>query len=529
MTGSISRRRLLVTSAALGGGALTVGGFAVAGGSLTTGQPGLLLRSQAPLPRPYEVPLPTPQVLAPIRTSGTTDVYEITQRTARLQILPGLETTAWTYGGTFPGPTIVSRSGRRTMVRHRNELPHPTVVHLHGGHTPYSSDGYPTALILPPGHTASHDDGMAGMPGMSGASDAQDIAAVQRTYTYPMAQRAATLWYHDHRMGFTGANVWNGLAGFHLVHDDEEEALPLPRGERDIPLMITDRSFAADGSFRYPALDAEQHKPGVSDQYMDGVLGDVVLVNGAPWPVLETEGLRYRLRLLNASNARRYRLALDPQPPGGGGLVQIGSDGGLLERPLKHDALDIAPGERFDVVVDFSRYRPGTRVRLVNRLGSGGTAAVMRFDVSTARPPADDSRIPARLSTLPAPQPENAVATRTFHFQRSSGSMGWTINGRAYKPGRPLAKVRLGTTEIWRFVTDFHHPIHLHLDHFRVTARNGASIGPYDEGWKDTVDLRPAESVEIVTRFTDYPGRYMLHCHNLEHEDMAMMADFVTE
>jgi spore coat protein A, manganese oxidase len=526
MTGGIARRRLL-TAAALGGGALAAGGWALAGGSLGPGQPGLLLRSLAALPKPYTVSLPIPPVLAPTRSSGTSDVYDIVQRVARLRILPGFETTAWTYGGTFPGPTLVSRSGRRTVVRHRNELPHPTVVHLHGGHTPDGSDGYPTALIRPR-NGATPAGGTAGMPGMSAAADARGEAAVERTYTYPMQQRAATLWYHDHRMGFTGPNVWHGLAGFHLVHDDEEEELSLPRGERDIPLMINDRAFAADGSFRYPALDAAQRTPGVTDPYTDGVLGDVILVNGAPWPVLRTQRLRYRLRLLNASNARRYRLAVDPPPPGGGALVQIGGDGGLLERPLAHDILDIAPAERFDVIVDFSRYRPGTRVRLVNRLGSGSTADVMRFDVSTARPPTDDARIPDRLSAIPAPQPERATATRTFHFQRRGRSTGWTINGRPYQPGWPLATVRLGTTELWRFVTDFHHPVHLHLDHFRVIARNGHSPGPYDAGWKDTVDLRPAESVEIVTRFTDYPGRFLLHCHNLEHEDMAMMADIVT-
>ncbi|WP_255951371.1 multicopper oxidase family protein [Streptomyces odontomachi] len=527
MTGRIARRRLLA-AAAVGGGALTVGGWAMAGRSLTPGQPGLLLGSRTALPQPYAVPLPVPQVLAPTHSGSTADVYEITQQTARLRILPGLETTAWTYGGTFPGPTLVSRSGRRTVVRHRNELPHPTVVHLHGGHTPHGSDGYPTALILPRGGTASAADGMPNMPGMSEAADPRGDATAERTYTYPMHQRAATLWYHDHRMGFTGANVWHGLAGFHLVHDDEEQALPLPRGEQDIPLMITDRAFAADGSFRYPALDAAQHTPGVTAPYMDGVLGDVILVNGAPWPTLTTQRLRYRLRLLNASNARRYRLALDPPPPGGGGLVQIGSDGGLLERPLAHDTLDIAPAERFDVVVDFSRYRPGTRVHLVNGLGSGSTAHVMRFDLAAARPPADDSRIPDRLSAIPAPAPQRASVTRTFHFQRRA-STGWTINGSPYEPGRPLATVRLGTTERWRFVTDFHHPVHLHLDHFQVAARNGRSPGPHDAGWKDTVDLRPAESMEIVTRFTDYPGRFMLHCHNLEHEDMAMMADFVAE
>ncbi|MEU6218774.1 multicopper oxidase domain-containing protein [Streptomyces sp. NPDC047022] len=210
--------------------------------------------------------------------------------------------------------------------------------------------------------------------------------------------------------------------------------------------------------------------------------------------------------------------------------MQIGGDGGLLEPPVAHDALDIAPAERFDVVVDFSRYRPGTQVRLVNRLGSGGTGAVMRFGVSpAAQQPSDDSHIPPLLSRIPAPRPERAAATRTFLFQRRNGPNGWTINGRPYEPGRPPATVRLGTTGVWRFVTDFHHPVHLHLDHFQVTGRNGRAPGPYDAGWKDTVDPRPAESVEIVTRFTDYAGRFMLHCHNLEHEDMAMMADFVTE
>lgn len=522
-------RRLFLSGAFLGGGAIAAGSWAWAGQSLTPGHPGLLLRSEAPLPRPYQALLPVPAVLKPTRTDGTTDYYEITQRSASLRILPGLNTPAWTYEGSFPGPTLVSRSGRRTVVRHHNELPHPTVVHLHGGHTPYDSDGYPTALILPTGAHAS-SSGTPGMADMPGMAQAPRPAAGARTYTYPMDQRAATLWYHDHRMGFTGPNVWRGLAGFHLVHDDEELALSLPSGERDLPLMIADRSFAADGTFRYPALDAAQGTPGVTDPYMDGALGDVILVNGAPWPVLETQRLRYRLRLLNASNARRYRLALDPQPPGGGGLVQIGGDGGLLERPLAHDELGIAPAERFDVVVDFSRYRPGTRVRLVNRLGSGRTAEVMRFDVSSsARPPADDSAVPARLSTVAALDPTRAVATRTFLFQRSSGGTGWTINGQPYRPGHSLATPRLGTTEVWRFVTDFHHPVHLHLNHFQVMARNNSSPGPYDAGWKDTVDLRPAESLEIVTRFTDYPGRFMLHCHNLEHEDMAMMADFVTE
>ncbi|MFC8943691.1 multicopper oxidase family protein, partial [Streptomyces griseoincarnatus] len=342
----------------LTGAAVALGAAGFAGRDLLRpGQPGLVLPSQAPLPGRFEIQLPVPPVLRPTSSDGTTDYYDVVQQVADLEILPGLRTEAWTYGGSFPGPTIVSRSGRRAAVRHRNELPRPTVVHLHGGHTPAESDGYPMDLVMP---------------------------ADRRDYTYPMEQRAATLWYHDHQHGFTGPAVWRGLAGFHLVHDDAEDALHLPAGDRDIPLMITDRSFAADGGFHYPLVDPSMAEHGVQDRYMDGVLGDVVLVNGAPWPALDVARARYRLRFLNASNARRYRLELDPQPSDGGALVQVGSDGGLLARPITHDAIDVAPGERFDVVVDFARFAPGTRVRLLNRLGEGRTTEVMCFDVSSA-------------------------------------------------------------------------------------------------------------------------------------------------
>ncbi|MEU6009340.1 multicopper oxidase domain-containing protein [Streptomyces sp. NPDC047453] len=526
------RRRTFLGAggAVLGVGAVALAGRPLLGSYFSEGKPGELLSSTAKLPAPYQVPLPVPAVLKPASTSGTTDTYDITQRVAELEILPGLRTKAWTYGGTFPGPTVVSRSGRRTVVRHRNELNQPVVVHLHGGHTPAASDGYPTSLILPAdgsydAHRAAMD--MAGgKHGMSMDHSAMDLAEGVRSYTYPLEQRAATLWYHDHRMGYTGASVWMGLAGFHLVHDDEEERLPLPSGERDIPLMITDRSFAEDGSFRYPMVDPGFHAPGVTDAYMNGVLGDVVLVNGAPWPVHEVQRLRYRLRLLNASNARLYKLELDPQPEGGDAFVQIGSDGGLLSSPRPHDALEIAPGERFDVVVDFSRYRPGTKVRLLNRFGDGTTAEVMRFDVGPGSPK-DDTTVPEKLGEVAALDPGRATVTRDFYFRGSV--KGWTINDLEYKPGRALARPKLGQTEVWRFTTNFHHPVHLHLNHFQVVSRNNKGLGAYDHGWKDTVDLRPAEAVEVAVRFTDYTGPFMLHCHNLEHEDMAMMGDFVTE
>jgi spore coat protein A len=505
MTRQVNRRRFLgiATTAVAGGAAATFVGTGFGRSNvLAPGEPGTLLRSAISLPPPFRVPLPVPPVLCPVRSDSSADYYEITQQVSDLEILPGVTTRAWTYGGTFPGPTLLARSGRRAVVRHRNELPRSVVVHLHGGHTPSEDDGYPGDTILPTG---------------------------TRDYGYPHDQRAATLWYHDHSMGFTGATVWRGLAGFHLVHDDEEDALPLPKGERDIPIMITDRAFTADGQFDYPALAPNFAVPGVLDDYVDGVLGDVILANGAPWPVLGVDQLRYRFRFLNASNCRRYRLELDPPPPGGGGLVQIGSDGGLLAAPLSHDAIELASAERADVVVDFSRYPPGTRVRLRNSLGDGRTGEVLLFDVSSAtRTPADDATVPPILSTVDMLDPAKATVTREFLFQNRGRKQGWTINGKPYRPGIPLAVPHLGDTEIWRFVSDVHHPIHLHLGHFQVLARNNANLGPYDHGWKDTVDLRSSESVEIAVRFTDYPGRYVFHCHNLEHEDMAMMADFVT-
>ncbi|MFC4113233.1 multicopper oxidase family protein [Nonomuraea zeae] len=485
---ALSRRGFL---GVLGGAALATAGCAAL--AETSGQ---LLTSRAPLPRPFTVPLPVPAVARPTAAGH----YEVTQRAARIEILPGLTTEVWGYAGTFPGPTFDLRRGGDATIRVRNELTVPTSTHLHGGVNPPDSDGYPTDLVVPAGHPHGHDHGHGGHAAVihQGAKD----------YRYPLEQRAATLWYHDHRMDFTAPQVWRGLAGFALVRDEEEDALPLPGGERELPLMICDRAFEEDGSFRYPG----RHDP----DFMEGVEGDVILVNGAPWPVAEVSATRHRLRLLNASNARRFRLRLDP----GGRFVQIGSDGGLLAAPVTHDTITMAPGERFDVVVDFSAYPVGSTVTMVNTLAGGSASNVMRFVV--ARRAREDSAVPRALSRPPGRAP--AVATRTFDFRRSESA--WTINGQPYRPGVPLARPRLGTSEVWRLTSDFHHPVHLHLAHFQVLARNGRPPAATDAGWKDTVDVRPYEVVDVLARFDGYRGRYMMHCHNLEHEDMAMMADF---
>jgi FtsP/CotA-like multicopper oxidase with cupredoxin domain len=514
---SLSRRRFLGMAAGAGVLALGVAGC----GGVGSAQTAELLRSGVPLPQRFRVPLPIPPVKKPARSDANGDYYEITQRAREVEIVPGFHTPIFGYDGTFPGPTIRSRAGRRTVVTHRNELPVPTVVHLHGGHTPAEHDGFPVDLVYPTGDTPAHEHAGTGM-NMAG-----DTRRGSRDYVYPLDQPAATLWYHDHRMDFTAPQVWRGLAGFHLVDDDVAGALPLPREERDIPLLICDRAFDGDGAFRYPALDPTlQHTPGVQDAYMEGVAGDVILVNGAPWPTLEVDAARYRFRILNASNARRYRLTLRPGPGTGSAFTQIASDAGLLAKPVGLDWIDIAPAERFEVVVDFSRFPVGTKVVLGNDLGSDATADVMRFVV--ARRVADDSTVPARLAEI-EPLPAGRVH-RTWRFERGEahGHRGWTINDKAFDPRRMDARPRLGEVEVWRLFTDLHHPVHVHLSPFQVLGRNGHEPGPFDAGWKDTVDLRPAEYVDIAVRFTDYRGHYLLHCHNLEHEDMAMMSAFET-
>jgi spore coat protein A len=531
MTRPVSRRVFIGGAVA---GVVAVGvGVPLVLQSRTATSAGNLLVSEIPIPRAFTRPLKVPPVLKPVKSDATADYYTITQRQIDAEVIPGHRTALWTYNGSLPGPTIESRSGRTAIVKHINRLPLPTVVHLHGGRTPHDSDGYPTDFIYPVDMSyldqREHDSGsMASMSGMSGMSGmVGDVTHGSRTYTYPLEQRATTLWYHDHRMDFTGPSVWRGLAGFHLVRDDEEDGLKLPSGSRELPLMIMDRSFAADGSLQYPSVDPSLvNTPGVTGDFVAGVLGDVMLVNGTPWPTGQVDRAHYRLRILNASNARRLSLRLDPAPPGG--FTQIGTDGGLLSAPIPQDHLELAPAQRFDVVVDFSGYTPGTKVTLVNDFGSGAMSKVMQFVVGDNT---DDSFvIPQKLSTIVPLTAEDAVVTRSFRFQTGDiGSMkGWLINGEPFTTTAIAATVKLGTVEVWQLFADAYHPVHLHLSPFHVLSRGTGGPGPFDAGWKDTIDLHPGEQAQIAIRFDGYAGKYVFHCHILEHEDMAMMANFQT-
>ncbi|MFG3065436.1 multicopper oxidase family protein [Streptomyces sp. NPDC048231] len=480
-----------------------------------------MLTSQVKLPAQFRSPLPIPEQLKPTKQTSDTDYYEIVQSQAKVEIIPGLKTPIMGYNGTFPGPTIIQNPGRRVVVTHKNDLPVPTVVHLHGGTAPYDSDGYPTDFVLP-AESYGNFPTMPAMPGMPAMNDPDaHVSKMQRDYAYPPQPQAGTLWYHDHRMAFTGASVYRGLAGFHIAHGTEEQALPLPRGARDVPLMIADRAFASDGSFLYPALDPTMRTtPGVDKPSVNGVMGDVILVNGAPWPVMKVDTARYRFRILNASNARTYQLGLQGSSQG---FTQIGTDHGLLPAPLPQDTVMIAPAERFDVVIDFSRHKVGDEITLVNRLGSNSTAAVMRFLVTRATK--DSSSIPSTLSKTVAITPTGSMTQRTMKFTR--GHQGqWLINKQAFDPSASQADVRAGSTELWTILSDFHHPFHIHNATFQVMARDGRAPGPNDQGWKDTVFVNKGEKVLLAIRFSDLKGRFVFHCHNLEHEDMAMMATF---
>jgi FtsP/CotA-like multicopper oxidase with cupredoxin domain len=464
----------------------------------------------------FQAELPIPPVLAPTRTDASTDYFEIVQGEGEVTILPGRKSTVWGYNGTFPGPTIMARRGRSTVVRHVNNLKVPTVVHLHGARTPSDSDGFPTDFILP---AQLSPDAIPLCTSASGQRVAATGVPGVRTYVYPNDQRAATLWYHDHAMDWTGRNVYMGLAGFYLIEDDEERALPLPRGRHDIPLMICVRQFDAVGSIVY---DARGHI---------GSVGDVILVNGVPWPRCEVERRKYRFRILNASNAETLELALSSGHP----LVQIATDGGLLPAPVSIPSIPLAMAERVEVVVDFAEYAPGSQIVLRNLESTGPLRELMRFDVAGPAI-ADGSFVPERLSAIAPLRIESAARTREFflggHLEFNLPPVFWAINGRRFDPGRIDAAPRFGNVEIWRFVnhrTPFPghvHPPHMHLVNYQVLERNGGPPGLHETGWKDTIRLAEGDDVRVIARFDGYRGRYLLHCHNLEHEDHDMMARF---
>src|SRR5215510_2663398 len=289
----------------------------------------------------FRTALPIPPLLSPVRSDSAADYYDIVQREVAAEIVSGKRTRIWGYNGMFPGPTIEARRGRTIVVTHTNDLDRPTVVHLHGGITRPESDGFPSDTLAP-GET--------------------------RVFRYDNTGQPATLWYHDHSWQGAGRNLYMGLAGLYLLKGNTDVDQQLPNGRYDIPLMLHDRSFTRDGELAY---DHDSHH---------GAVGRVMLVNGAPWPVLDVAARKYRFRIVNASNAMAVRLALSTRQP----LVQIATDQGLLPSPVTLSSIGLAPAERTEAVIDFSMYPFGTRVVLLNQRGDGAFGRIMRFDVVRA-------------------------------------------------------------------------------------------------------------------------------------------------
>jgi FtsP/CotA-like multicopper oxidase with cupredoxin domain len=447
----------------------------------------------------------------------------IHQRLGQHRFHPALpETTIYGYNGIFPGPTMVSRYGCPALVRMQNDLPPlqqrqpgafgrpETACHMHNGHTPSESDGYPTDFCQPGRFYDYH------YPNILAGGDPREAMS--------------TLWYHDHRADFTAQNVYKGLVGFHLLFDeddsdDETTGFRLPSGPFDVPLAITDKVFDGDGNVFFDLFN------------LDGVLGDKFTVNGAIQPFFEVHPRKYRFRLLNAGPSRFYHLALlDADQPGVSfPFTQISADGNLFETPLSADGIRLSVAERVDVIVDFSRFRPGQRLYLENRLeqknGRGPTGKLlpggrgdrlMRFDVTLPAIP-DYSQIPTRLRTLPTVDMNEVVTTRIWQFDRRNGQ--WTINGKYFDDDEVRAQVKKNSAEIWVFQNaskGWQHPVHVHFEEFLILSRNGHPVGRNDFR-KDIARLEFNEEIRVFMRFRDFEGRYPMHCHNVVHEDHDMM------
>lgn len=506
--------------------------------------------------------LPIPPVLKPEGTHNGIPFYEVTMEQVKQKLHRDLPpTTVWGYNGMYPGPTFEVERNRPIFVEWNNKLPFEhllpvdqtvhgaeasvpsvrTVVHLHGGRVRPESDGYPDAWFT---------------------RDFNNVGPkfVTEVYYYPNCQRPTTLWYHDHALGITRLNVYAGLAGFYLIRDEEEKKLNLPSEKFEIPLVIQDRSFYANGELFYPSqpgnmappatqppppIDPTLPNPSVTPEFF----GNTILVNGKVWPYLEVEPRKYRFRILNGSNSRFYRMQLSS----GQNFVQIGTDGGLLEKPVQVSEIILAPAERADVIVDFSNHN-GQNIILTNDAPtpfpdgdspSEDLKQIMQFRVKeTCRKP-DKSKIPAKLSCLEHLNPKDAVTTRKNTLLEVTDNYGRPmplLNNMEWN--QPITETPYnGTIEIWELynTTPDTHPIHLHLVNFQILSRavftgdpNGSNlkVGPSippdqnERGWKDTVRANPGEVTRIIARFGPFTGIYPWHCHILEHEDYDMMRPY---
>ncbi len=542
---TLTRRALLRVA---GAGSLLLGGSLI-GACATTARPTINATA-----RPVADPAFMPDLDVTLRAAP-----------AEVPILPGARTNVWTYQaqvhvgdpalvqaipGSYLGPIIRARTGQKVRVTFENALPEPdqeSIIHWHGLHLPANVDGHPSDAVKP---------------------------GERYIYEFTVTDRAGTYWFHPPPPGTIGKQVIMGLAGRFRISDAEEQAAGLPSGAQDIPLVIQDRSFDAQNQFVY--------EPEMMSQMM-GFLGERILVNGTPDLTLDLATRAYRLRLLNGSNSRIYKLAWDTGTP----LTVIGTDGGLLEAPITRPFVMLAPGERIELWADLRDLPVGTRLTLVSQAftgaegveaegGSGGMSGMAGMDhggmggagngnapelgaaldilrVRVARQETETLTLPTVLSRIERYRLEDAVNRATPRpVALSLRGMEWRINGKTFEMDvvAPEEIVRLDTLELWEIINETNpgemmdplgmaHPIHIHGGQFQVIGREvlpelragweGVKDGYVDEGWKDTVLVMPGERVKLLLAFRDYPGTYVYHCHNIEHEDGGMMRNYRVE
>jgi FtsP/CotA-like multicopper oxidase with cupredoxin domain len=518
---TLSRRDALRWGLAGAGGFLFPWGVADAAmAALNGGDPGCDSHGHGEPPGPARPTLFSPQIprfeqpfrrlteLSSTPVATDLDGYTLTMQRTSLQILPGLQSEVWTYNGSLPGPLIRQRKGTASVVRFINRLQDQqghgiaTSIHLHGMASLPQYDGYAEDLI-PFNH--------------------------YKDYYYPN-NKAGCFWYHDHAIGNTSRNVYMGLAGMYVLEYDDDDFLDpkqadrLPQGEFDIPMVIQDKRFDQEGRLIF------------NDRLQRGLYGDVMLVNGVPWPRLTVSNRKYRFRFLNGGTSRMLHLGLQVEHGGRAeplDLVVIASDAGLLSAPVATRSLRMGVAERYEVIVDFSD-RAGKEVFLTNPVdaqnldGDLRTSSLLCFQVESGPP--DTLPLPQSLGILtPLDTLRAEVRSPLRRFALDRSGTKWVINGRTWNVDRVDAQVDPCATEIWRLHNPgggWVHPLHIHLGHFRLLSRNGVAPAAWEAGMKDTFSVGGFETLDVIGRFGPHEGRYMMHCHNLVHEDHDMMTQF---
>ena len=437
--------------------------------------------------------------------------FQLTVDEGSREFLPGKQTPTAGINGPYLGPTVRLRRGENVDLIVRNDLDEMTTMHWHGMHVPARMDGTPHQKIE---------------PGTSWPA------------SFEVHQQAAPLWYHPHPHGTTGRHAYRGIAGLMWIDDENSEALDLPKtyGVDDIPVVIQDRLFDDDGAFRFAISQG-------------AVYGDTMLINGTWNPFLQVESRRIRFRLLNGSNARIYYIGFDDNRV----FHQIATDGGFIETPLRTDRVVLAPGERAEILVDFSdgaeavlkSYPEAGLLETVEAYFGGiGTGHLELLKIVPGPAKRASHALPERLNTISRIDASKAVKTRPMvlggpiqgaqggRFAGGGPGPGPPINGKIMDMGRIDEVVRLGDIEIWEVDNrgGQAHPFHIHLVQFQILDRNGQPPTGAELGWKDTVLVPAGDIVRIIMpfdRYADPEVPYMYHCHIMEHEDNGMMGQFL--